>query len=210
MTINFKSEEFKQIWDIATQTSKMNNSEYEKFTQKSSKEDITKSLMGGYAIDLVSIAETSGIELDMTYDTVDILDEAIKAFFEYMHYECYAEEAIAHIIARSMASYFTLLAINEENCPCEYNDKYSSLMTEEALSEILDVTFSGVAVVLAGKQKSELLPAALRCIRTKDNNYSDLYINVVPLVRAYEKATDVHLPDYGFMNFLLKDPHYFA
>ena len=204
MAINFKTEEFEKIWEITTKTCNMDQEAYEKFIEKSTKADVAKSIIGAYAIELLQTAASKGYILDMTYNTVDVLDEALRAIFEKMQ-NVYTEEAIANVIARSMASYLILLSINEENCPCDYQDKYSSIMTEDALDEILDVTFSGVAI-RSGSEKVEFLPAAIRSIRTKEYDYSDLYINTLPIARAYERATGIELGDYGFMNFLLKKP----
>lgn len=201
--INFKNDEFKQMWEFATKTSKMTSKEYDKFIKKASRQETALSTMGAYAIDLVRSAEAQGVALDMTYSTIGLLDEAVKTFFDEMTDDCYAEEAIAVILARSMASYLALLAVNEENCPCEFQDKYSQLMTQSAFDELLDVTFSGVAVKL-GEEKVEFLPVALRCIRTKENDYTDLYVNAIPLVRAYEKATGIDLCSYGVVDFFLK------
>ena len=205
MAINFKTEEFEKIWDITLRTSKMDKDAYDQFIEKSTKEEITKSIIGSYALELIQTAASKGYILDMTYNTVDVLDEALRSIFNKMQ-NVYTEEAIANIIGRSMASYLILLAVNEENCPCEYQDKYSSIMTEDALDEILDITFSGVAVKTGTAEKAEFLPAALRSIRTKEFDYSDLYINTLPIARAYERATGLELGDYGFMNFLLKKP----
>lgn len=204
MTINIKTEEFRQIWEFTNKVHKMNSKEYENFVNKNSRTEIAKSTMGAYAQDLIRAAELRGISLDLTYGTVSLLDDAFQAFFDEMTDECYNEEAMAVIIARSMAGYFTLLAINEENCHCEFKDKYSELMTNAAFDELLDTTFSGVSVTIGSDEKADLLLSAMRSIRTKENDYTSLYINILPILRAYEKATGVNLNEYGFVNFLLK------
>ena len=86
-----------------------------KYYEELGDKDRAANVLTGYVEPLFQAAEAAGIQLDLTYGTAGNLAAALTALYEEGEKENFRPEGNRYIMGRTLATYLTLLALNENN-----------------------------------------------------------------------------------------------
>ena len=164
-------------------------------------EDSMKFILAGYLDALEEAAELASVELDMTYDTIDNLMPAVIALANIQHRsENYKDDRHnAEVTMKTLATYLTLMAVNNHRAKIGVNKKGNSRGEERP-----DLWSDRYYLRINNKRDSDFLPYAIAGINATPSEVENGFTtDINPLIGAYLRVTGVNLVDYGFANLVI-------
>jgi len=156
-------------------------------------------IIGGYTVELVRAAEEAGLELDLSYDTLENIPAATMLLYNKQHVNDYDDERNIRVTCRTIAGYFVALLINNHDPGIEAKE-YSNSKGEIRPEQWAD----RYVLKINHKKNSDLLPyvweGATQHPIEIDNGFM---IDVNPLIEAYVRLTGVNLAEKGLANMML-------
>ena len=146
--------------------------------------------MEGYLSSLIEVAEYPevNLKLDLTYETVENLPNAIAYEFLVGMNSGYSLAENIEIAEKTIATYLTLLAMNEHQLTYTVRD-------EEFDPKNPGKNFTGISVIVNKMFiQCNFLEAAHGCLKYKANEITVLVSNVC---KAYKNLTGVDLKEFG-------------
>ena len=206
MELQIKSKSAKRILD------QLENFDQEAFSKRVEEENlgnmvIAEGLLLGYLDSFFTIIAGRGIQLDMTYQTVDRLPTAIAELYIFHRMGgVYQNEPVKRIglVEKTLAAYLTLLAMNEHGYSMRVRDYLSDLRKGKKPEYPL---WAEMFSIMTGPHADvDLLPS---CVIAHDRtgiyvSRNGLRLNAEPIVEVYRFMSNVNLTKYGFTNIEAK------
>ena len=156
-------------------------------------------IIGGYAVELVRAAEEAGLDLDLTYETLEKVPAAATFLYNKQHVNDYDDQRNKRVTCRTIAGYLTTLLINNHDPGVEAKS-YSNSKSETRPEQWAD----RYVLKFNHKKNSDLLPyvweGATNHPIEVDNGFM---IDVNPLIEAYRRLTGVDLAEKRLANMIL-------
>ena len=175
----------------------MTQEETIEYYKKHNKDDIStiKAIIGAYAAELIIAADEADVKLDLSYDTIKNIPEAVAALYNKQCAAGFVDSRNKDVTCRSFAAYMDLLIINNYHDVSidvrRYPDK------KQARPE---VWADYLALVLDGKKNSDMLPFICKGASLTPN---EMTIDIAPLTEGYKKLTGSKLTDEGLTSIKL-------
>ena len=174
------------------------------YFKKHSKNDIAqvKAIIGAYAAELIVAADEADIKLDLTYETIKNIPEALSALYQKQHKAGFADSRNKEVTCRSFAAYIDLLIINNfDECGIDVR-RYPNNKENEARPD----RWTGfLTLVLDKKKNSDMLPFIWEGANKSEKDVArGFYIDIQPLVDGYKKLTGGKLTDEGLTDITLQ------
>ena len=176
----------------------MTQEETIQYYKKHSKDDIgaMKAILGAYAGELIIAAEEAGVKLDLTFDTIRNIPDALEALYKKQHKAGYEDSRNKDVTCRTFAAYIDLLIINNfDDCSIDAR-RYPNKAGEPRQ----DVWANYLALVLDGQKNSDMLPFISKGARLEEDK---VVIDIKPLVDGFKKLTGNKLTDQGLTDITL-------
>lgn len=167
------------------------------YYKKHSKDDIgtIKAIIGAYAAELIIAADEEGICLDLSYETIKNIPEAVAALYNKQCAAGYVDSRNKDVTCRSLGAYMDLLIINN------FEDVKIDVRRYPAKDKARpEVWADYLALVLDDKKGSDMLPYICKGAKLYPN---ELDIDVGPLVEGYKKLTGSKLTEEGLTGIKL-------
>ena len=160
-----------------------------------------KAIIGAYAAELIIAADEADIKLDLSYETIKNIPDALNALYQKQHKAGYADNRNKEVTCRSFAAYIDLLIINHFD-DCGIDARRYPNKDNEASQE----RWTGFLTLVLDKQKnSDMLPFIWRGANKSDKEIPrGFYIDIQPLVDGYKKLTGGKLTDEGLTDITLQ------
>lgn len=165
-------------------------------------EEHPEAMCYGFLTSFLEISEMRGIELDLTYSTFKNVCAGLGALFAFQkkHYEHYSN---VDIIAKTLASYLSYLAINEHNCWFRSTCYLAQIKAGKGPKQPLWANVDFIAVGRKNKYV-DFLPCCKEAVKPGTIMIPDgLTVRIDPIVEEYKKLTGVDLKEYGFANLFI-------
>ena len=164
-----------------------------------SEEDGIRFVFSGYLDAMESGAKLAKVDLDMTYETAQNLMPSIIMLAHLQKAQEYDNQKNAELVAKTLAAYLTMLAINNHKVKVSVGAKANRL--KENRPEYWSDKYY---LRLNNKKESDLLPYIVAGINSSpievDNGFN---LEISPLRGAYRRITGVDLLEYGFANLVI-------
>ncbi len=198
MDLMIYSEDTLEIIKLGEMTQKETLEYYKKHTG----DDVAavKAIIGAYAAELIIAADEAGIQLDLSYDTIKNIPDAMSALYDKQFRAGFADSRNKEVTCRALAAYMDLLIINNFD-DCSIDARRYPNKNNEASSE----RWTGfLALVLDKKKNSDMLPFVWRGANLSEEKVENGFIlDITPLVEGYKKLTGGKLTDEGLTDMTL-------
>lgn len=154
-----------------------------------------KAIIGAYVAELIIAAEEKDITLDLTYDTIKNIPDAVNALYDKQHKLGMADNRDKEVTCRTFAAYMDLLIINNfDDCSIDAR-RYPNNKENEARPD----RWTGfLTLLLDGKKNSDMLPFIWEGANKDEKEVArGFYIDIQPLVDGYKKLTGGKLTNEG-------------
>jgi hypothetical protein len=194
---------FERVLEIKADTDAIvgNNDETIRYIASNirSEEDAIKLIFSGYLDAMENGAKLAKVDLDMTYETAQNLMPSVIMLAHLQKEQEYDNQKNAELVAKTLAAYLTMLAINNHKVKVAVGAKANRL--KENRPEYWSDKFY---LRLNNKTESDLLPYIVAGINASpievDNGFT---LEISPLLGAYRRITGVDLQEYGFVNLVI-------
>ena len=194
---------FERVLEIKAETDAIaeDNDEIVRYVSSNirSEEDGIRFVFSGYLHAMESGAKLAKVDLDMTYDTVSNLMPSVIMLAHLQKAQGYDNQKNAELVAKTLAAYLTMLAINNHKVKVSVGAKANRL--KENRPEYWSDKYY---LRLNNKKESDLLPYIVAGINSSpievDNGFN---LEISPLRGAYRRITGVDLLEYGFANLVI-------
>ena len=156
-----------------------------------------KVIMTGYMQSFEEVCQTVGIDLDLTYDTAENLTPALMTFALFMVRRGDDPDSIKDVMVKTLATYLTLLAINNHDLPVSYRFHFGNGDAEKPLWG------GGIEMSLSRGVHPDFLEAVaygVDRVFTIDNGF---VLDVAVAAGVYKALTGVSLSDYRFASLVI-------
>ncbi len=168
---------------------------------------IAEGLLLGYLESFFTIITGRGIVLDMTYETLDRLSNAIGELFIFQRMsDAYKNDHAKNVasVQKTLAAYLTVLAMNQHGYSMRVKDYLDDLRKGKHPQQPLWAEMFSIMTGAHGDV--DMLPA---CTLAEDRSHGydaekGLYLNAAPIVEVYQYMTGVNLTKYGFRSFAVR------
>lgn len=192
---------FERVLDIKKETDNLTDEQAGQYliSRVRSDEDIITGIFSGYLHAMERGAEIAKVEIDMTYDTLPDIMRAITALAYLQNAQDYNDKENAELTMKTLATYLTLMAVNNHGAKIEVNKKgYKRGM------EIPDLWSNRYYLRINHKRNSDLLPPAIEGVNAAQIEIEHGFaVDMNPLIGVYMRVTGVNLVDYGFANLII-------
>ena len=185
--------------------------DYEKLTPDQQKEYFTgksmqesgEFLIGTFLWDVLRNGFQAGVELDMTYDTLDKLPTALRRCLQTYCDEPMALKKAADATARSFAAYLFALGMNEHDVKLKAVRKGAPFIKPDPAGDPL---WGNALRITTGidREKDFLIPALQGGSGFYREGKGLILLNVTPAIRAYKSAFGVDLAEHGLIDMALE------
>ena len=162
-----------------------------------------ETIMFGYLQSFLEICESSKIEFDLTYKTIKNLGVGLAALYQVQK-KNYDQPKNTDIIAKTLASVLSYLAINEHSCWFRTTSCLAQVKAGKAPKQPLWADVLSIAVGRKNKYVDFLATAKGSAIPGSVMSPNGLSIQPATIIAEYKKLTGVDLAEYGiastFMN----------
>jgi len=156
-------------------------------------------IIGGYTIELLRTAEEVGLELDLSYETLNNVPAVAMFLYNKQHASGYDDSDNQRVTCRTIAGYLTTLAINNHELGVEaktYSNNKNEIRPEQWADRFV--------IKLNHKKNSDLLPYVCEGATSHPIEIENGFmIDIDPLVEAYKRLTGVDLAEKGLANMVL-------
>ena len=181
----------------------MDPKETMEYYKKHAKNDAAqvKAIIGAYADELIAAADEEKILLDLTFDTIKNIPDAVKALYQKQYEAKIKDARNKEMTCRSLAAYMDLLIINNfDDCSIDAR-RYPNNKENEARPD----RWTGfLTLVLDGQKKSDMLPFVWEGANKGEDGKDGFTIDIGPLAEGYKKLTGGKLMDEGLTDITLK------
>ena len=175
----------------------MDQKETLEYYKKHAKNDTAqvKAIIGAYVAELIIAAEEKDIKLDLTYDTIKNIPDAVNALYDKQHKLGMADNRNKEVTCRTLAAYINLLIINNFEDVSIDARRYPNNKENEARPD----RWTGfLTLILDGKKNSDMLPFIWEGANKNEKEVArGFYIDIQPLVDGYKKLTGGKLTNEG-------------
>ena len=172
------------------------------YYKKHSKNDVAqiKAIIGAFAAELILAAEDAKIDLDLSYDTIKNIPDALSSLYRAQHKAGLTDSRNKEVTCRALAAYINLLIINNfDDCSIDAR-RYPSKDNEARP----DRWTGFLSLVLDKKKNSDMLPFIWEGANEDDKQLKTGFIlDIQPLVEGYKKLTGSKLTNEGLTDIKL-------
>ena len=179
------------------------------YHKKHSKDDAAqvKAIIGAYAAELIAAADEQKVLLDLTYDTIKNIPDALNALYKKQHEAGVTDNRNKEATCRSLAAYMDLLIINNFD-ECSIDARRYPSKDNEARPD----RWTGfLSLILDGQKNSDMLPFVWEGANAGEEKMEHGFkLDIGPLVDGYKKLTGGKLTDEGLTDMTLtyeEEPH---
>ena len=160
-----------------------------------------KAIIGAYAAELIVAADEAGIKLDLSYDTIKNIPDALKALYQKQYKLGLKDQRNKELTCRSLAAYINLLIINNFEDVSIDARRYPNNKENEARPD----RWTGfLTLILDGQKKSDMLPYVWEGANSDKEEVKDgFFIDIDPLAEGYKKLTGSKLTAEGLTDMTL-------
>lgn len=182
--LNIKNSYLKNMIELYNSVDKEDTNKYGKLIL-----DCPIMILLGYLDSFTDVVYQNGTLIDLTYDTLKDVIESLASFTEFQK-QYYNERDNIAMIEKTLASYFTLLAVNEENCEVFFKSSYGQDADKRKLwaDELM------IRLKCKGVRVSDFLA---NCIEKIQINGNEVTIDPEEVSCAYKTLTGVDLDNYA-------------
>ncbi len=202
ITINIKSTYVQDLFDNYSKTLSFSEKENLSFFENASPQIAGESIIFGYATDMIGRGEI-GRDLNLTYETVSNISHAINPLFRQYQKSGMWENDPEGSLARALAAYLIVLAMNEHDCPLKVTQMGSKLFPPPEDEYPL---WGGILRIKTGRRREiDFLPSIVEGMKkTSLKGKTLLTITVNPVIRAYRSAVGTDLSQYELKDFIIE------
>lgn len=159
-----------------------------------------QTIMYGFLTSFLEICEMHNLEFDLTYDTVKNLNTGLVALYSIQK-NSYEPTANRNIIAKTLASVLSFIAINEHDYWFRTTSYLKQIQSGKVIDRPLWADMDSYAV---GKKKFlDLLPCCIEAVKPGLFVATGMSLNIDPIVEEYKELTGIDLTEYGFGNLFV-------
>ena len=202
MTYITNSEYVKTVLEIKDKYNEIYDdySKMEKFIKEkiNTEEAQIQLAISGYLKSLEDGAEAAGVELDLTYDTVQNLHAALASLALLQAKGDYDNKHNAIALMHTLAAYLTLLAMNNHDLKISVEQ-----MSAKPDESRIDLWMDMYALKFNLKKKSDFRSAAVKGLETQFLAKDGFLLDLDQLIATYKKVTGVDLEFYGLTSIAI-------
>lgn len=179
------------------------------YYKEHSKNDVAqiKAIIGAYAAELIAAADEQKVLLDLTFETIKNLPDALNALYKKQHEAGMPDARNKEATCRSLAAYINLLIINNFD-ECSIDARRYPSKDNEARPD----RWTGfLSLILDSKKNSDMLPFVWEGANSgEDKTEHGFRLDIGPLEDGYKKLTGGKLTDEGLTDMTLtyeEEPH---
>lgn len=181
----------------------MTKQETFEYYKKHSKDDLAKikAIIGAYAAEIIIAADEADISLDLSYETIKNIPDALNALYDKQHKAGITDSRNKEMTCRALAAYINLLIINNFD-ECSIDVRRWPAKDNEARPD----RWTGfLSLKLDGQKNSDMLPFVWKGANENEEEVNNGFvIKIDPLVNGYKKLTGGKLTDEGLTDITLK------
>ena len=164
--------------------------------------DHPETMLYGYLDSFLEICENGNVEFDLTYNTINNLGTGLAMLYQVQK-KSYDQLKNTDIIAKTLASVLSYLAINEHGCWFRTTSYLAQVKAGKAPKQPLWADVLSIAVGRKNKYM-DLLAAAKEAVTPGSvMSPNGLSIQPVAIIAEYKKLTGVDLAEYGVVNMFM-------
>ncbi len=159
--------------------------------------DRDRIVLAGFFNGFEGICDTISLQMDLSYDTIGNMADALVANFIYhKNIDKVTIKENLDLLAHCLASYLTFLSMNEHNCDLEtkpYNTNDNTYRPNYLWADFLTVNVTGLRTM-------DLLPACMKAIvvPNQDATYdAPITIDLTTIIDRYKRLTNADLGELG-------------
>ncbi len=189
--------------DRYAKTSSFSKKEEQNYFKSTGVKEQGEYIFMGYAMDMVNNSLKTGNALDLTYESLKYIPQAMQAFIQDCRKKGLILNSLSDTVARGFAAYLTILGMNEHNCDFKVYKLGTSLMPPPESEYPLWANL--LRIKTGTRREVDFLPAVtegMKCLPGKERSL--LTLSLDPVYRAYKSAFRINLTDHGLTNIALE------
>ena len=164
--------------------------------------DHPETMLYGYLDSFLEICEANKIEFDLTYNTVKNIGMGFVALYQVQK-KSYDQPQNADIIAKTLATVLSYLAINEHGCWFRTTSYLAQVKAGKAPKQPLWADVLSISVGRKNKYVDFLAAAKSSVTAGSIMSPNGLSLQLAPIVTEYKKLTGVDLVEHGITNMFM-------
>ena len=161
-----------------------------------------ETILYGYLDSFLEICEANKIEFDLTYNTVKNMGIGLVALYQVQK-KSYDQLKNTDIIAKTLATALSYLAINEHGCWFRTTSYLAQVKVGKAPKQPLWADVLSIAVGRKNKYVDFLAAAKESVIPGSVMSPNGLSIQPAAIIAEYKKLTGVDLVEHGIANIFM-------
>lgn len=164
--------------------------------------DHPETMLFGYLDSFLEICEANKIEFDLTYNSVKNLGMGLVALYQVQK-KSYDQPKNTDIIAKTLATVLSYLAINEHGCWFRTTSYLAQVKAGKAPKQPLWADVLSIAVGRKNRYMDLLAAAKESVIPGSVMSPNGLSIQPATIIAEYKKLTGVDLVEHGIANVFM-------
>lgn len=164
--------------------------------------DHPETMLYGYLDSFLEICEANKIEFDLTYNTVKNIGMGLIALYQVQK-KSYDQPKNADIIAKTLATVLSYLAINEHGCWFRTTSYLAQVKAGKAPKQPLWADVLSISVGRKNKYADLLAAAKESVIPGSVMSPNGLSIQPATIIAEYKKLTGVDLVEHGIASIFM-------
>ena len=164
--------------------------------------DHPETMLYGYLDSFLEICEANQIEFDLTYNTVKNIGMGLVALYQVQK-NSYDQLKNTDIIAKTLATVLSYLAINEHNCWFRTTSYLAQVKAGKVPKQPLWADVLSIAVGRKNKYADFLAAAKESVTSGSVMSPNGLTIQPAAIIAEYKKLTGLDLTEYGVANIFM-------
>ena len=164
--------------------------------------DHPETMLYGYLDSFLEICEANKIEFDLTYNSVKNLGMGLVALYQVQK-KSYDQLKNTDIIAKTLATVLSYLAINEHGCWFRTTSYLTQVKAGKAPKQPLWADVLSIAVGRKNKYMDLLTAAKESVIPGSVMSPNGLSIQPAAIIAEYKKLTGIDLVEHGIANVFM-------
>ena len=164
--------------------------------------DHPETMLYGYLDSFLEICENGKVEFDLTYNTINNLGTGLAMLYQVQK-KSYDQPKNTDIIAKTLATVLSYLAINEHGCWFRSSSYLAQVKAGKALKQPLWADVLSISVGRKNKYVDFLAVAKESVKPGSVMSPNGLSLQFVPIVAEYKKLTGVDIMEHGVTNMFM-------
>ena len=164
--------------------------------------DHPETMLYGYLDSFLEICENGKIEFDLTYNTINNLGTGLAMLYQVQK-KSYDQPKNADIIAKTLATVLSYLAINEHGCWFRTTSYLAQVKAGKAPKQPLWADVLSISVGRKNKYVDFLAAAKSSVTAGSIMSPNGLSLQLAPIVTEYKKLTGGDLVEHGITNMFM-------